>query len=287
MWCSVLRRCNALKLDTCSEMSYGKDPDMSEQLDWNAIQTCLSNWIEMPSRHVWAIGLKCHPDMSEQLDWNAIQTCLSNWIEMPSRHVWAIGMKCHPDMSEQLDWNAILTCLSNWIEMPSRHVWAIGLKCHPDMSEQLEWNAIQTCLSNWIERPSSHVWAIGLKGHPDTSGQQASCFSYYCKIPEKFGHPKICCNHPKSWSRWLYLRVMGANNAEGIANSIDPDQTALGVVWSGSALFAQACLSENLGSLRYHSKVSHLCISFSSVTKTTRSACWKLCTSFQAPIGDN
>ena len=36
-----------------------------------------------------------------------------------------------------------------------------------------------------------------------------------------------------------------------MANSVDPDQTApLGAVWSGSALFAQVCLSENLGSLR-------------------------------------
>ena len=45
---------------------------------------------------------------------------------------------------------------------------------------------------------------------------------------------------------------MSPNDADGMANSIDPDQTApLGAVWSGSALFAQAYLSENLGSLRY------------------------------------
>ena len=51
---------------------------------------------------------------------------------------------------------------------------------------------------------------------------------------------------------WLYYRVMSPNDAEGIANSVDPDQIApLGAVWSGSALFAQAYLSENLGSLRY------------------------------------
>ena len=37
-----------------------------------------------------------------------------------------------------------------------------------------------------------------------------------------------------------------------MTNSVDSDQTApLGAVWSGSALFAQACLSENLGLLRY------------------------------------
>ena len=36
-----------------------------------------------------------------------------------------------------------------------------------------------------------------------------------------------------------------------MANSVDPDQTPLGAVWSGSTLFAQAYLSENLGSYRY------------------------------------
>ena len=37
---------------------------------------------------------------------------------------------------------------------------------------------------------------------------------------------------------------------DGMANSADPDQTApKGTVWLGSALFAHACLSENLGSL--------------------------------------
>ena len=40
---------------------------------------------------------------------------------------------------------------------------------------------------------------------------------------------------------------MHPKDAEQIANSVDPDQT----VWSGSALFAQTCLSENLGKLRY------------------------------------
>ena len=47
---------------------------------------------------------------------------------------------------------------------------------------------------------------------------------------------------------------MSPNDAEGIANSVDPDQTApLGAVWSGSAMFAQTCLSENLGNLRMYS----------------------------------
>ena len=50
---------------------------------------------------------------------------------------------------------------------------------------------------------------------------------------------------------------MSPSDADGMANSVDPDQTApLGAVWSGSALFAQAYLSENLGSLRYMQRQS-------------------------------
>ena len=41
---------------------------------------------------------------------------------------------------------------------------------------------------------------------------------------------------------------MHLKDAEGISNSVDPDQTApVEAFWSGSALFAQTCLSENLG----------------------------------------
>ena len=72
---------------------------------------------------------------------------------------------------------------------------------------------------------------------------------YYRKFPKYSDTQKSCCNHSKIWTIWLYHRVMGPNNADRMANSVDPDQTA---VWSGSALFAQAYmyLSKNLGSLR-------------------------------------
>ena len=50
---------------------------------------------------------------------------------------------------------------------------------------------------------------------------------------------------------------MHPKDPEGMANSVDPDQTApLGAVWSGSALFAQTCLSENLGKLQYAKTLS-------------------------------
>ena len=58
---------------------------------------------------------------------------------------------------------------------------------------------------------------------------------------------------------------MSPKDADGMANSVDPDQTApLGAVWSGSALFAQTCLSENLGKLRYF---SFLCHDFFKITE--------------------
>ena len=41
-------------------------------------------------------------------------------------------------------------------------------------------------------------------------------------------------------------------DADRMANSVDSDQTApSGAVWSGSTLFTQTYLSENLGPLQY------------------------------------
>ena len=45
---------------------------------------------------------------------------------------------------------------------------------------------------------------------------------------------------------------MCPKDVDGIANSVDPDQTApVGAVWSGSTLFAQTYLSENLATIQY------------------------------------
>ena len=73
--------------------------------------------------------------------------------------------------------------------------------------------------------------------------------SIYRNFPKYRDTQKICCNHSKIWTMWLYHRVMSPNGADGMANSVDPDQTARRS-WSGSALFAQAYLSGYLGSLR-------------------------------------
>ena len=50
---------------------------------------------------------------------------------------------------------------------------------------------------------------------------------------------------------WLYHREMSPKDADEMANSVDPDQTALYEQSDQSKLFAQAYLSKNLGSLQY------------------------------------
>ena len=83
------------------------------------------------------------------------------------------------------------------------------------------------------------------------SGAALSQGLHYRKDPKNSDTQKICCNHAKIWTRWFYRIVMHLKDADGIANSVDPDQTAPpGAVWFGSALFARTHLSENLGSLR-------------------------------------
>ena len=70
----------------------------------------------------------------------------------------------------------------------------------------------------------------------------------YCKNPKNSDTRKVCGNHHKIQTRWLYRKVMHPKDAAGMVNSVDPD---VGAVWSGSTLFAQAYLSANLGDLRY------------------------------------
>ena len=67
--------------------------------------------------------------------------------------------------------------------------------------------------------------------------------STYRKVPKFSYTRKLCCNLPKIQTKRPNLWVFRQTDANGIANSEDPDQTA--------PLCAQTCLSENLGSLQY------------------------------------
>ena len=58
-----------------------------------------------------------------------------------------------------------------------------------------------------------------------------------------------------------------------MAYSVDPDQNALlGAVLSGSTLFAQTCLSKNLGSL-YEPQHEKTCLCHTPTTKAQISLC--------------
>ena len=51
----------------------------------------------------------------------------------------------------------------------------------------------------------------------------------YGKFPKYSDTQNICCNHSKILTMWLYHREMSPNDAEGNANSVDPDQSVPGI----------------------------------------------------------
>ena len=71
-------------------------------------------------------------------------------------------------------------------------------------------------------------------------------YTIYSKVPKFSDAQKIGCNLPKNQTKGPNLRVFHQKDVNGIANSEDPEDP-LGAVRSGSALFAQTYLSENLG----------------------------------------
>ena len=51
----------------------------------------------------------------------------------------------------------------------------------------------------------------------------------YRKFHNYSDTPKNCCNRSKIWTMWLYHRVMSPNDADGMASSVDPEQSDLGL----------------------------------------------------------
>ena len=61
-----------------------------------------------------------------------------------------------------------------------------------------------------------------------------------------------CHNRPKNRKVWCNIALMHPKDADGMANSVDPDQTASSeAVWSWSALFAETYLSQYIEFVRY------------------------------------
>ena len=58
---------------------------------------------------------------------------------------------------------------------------------------------------------------------PDMRGDRTG---RYCKVPKFSDARKLCCNLSKIQTKSPILRVFSQEDANGIANSEDPDQTA-------------------------------------------------------------
>ena len=131
---------------------------------------------------------------------------------------------------------------SRWRVWPKiRHVAPVD--CSTCVFEDWVYGRAISAIISWVGSLILEMWSYHLS---------LASSPLYHKNPKISDTQKICCNHPKSWTRWLFLRVIHPKDAAGIAHSVDPDQTApLGAVWSGSALFAHTGLSENLGILWY------------------------------------
>ena len=79
-----------------------------------------------------------------------------------------------------------------------------------------------------------------------------STFFYYRKNSKIWDTSNICYNWPKNRKVWCNIALMHPKDADGMANSVDPDQTASSeAVWSWSALFAETYLSQYIEFVRY------------------------------------
>ena len=75
-------------------------------------------------------------------------------------------------------------------------------------------------LKNWYMQDKESIMTILVwTGKSVPWDHCSSC----CKNPK---YSKNCCNYSKIWSVWLYRRVLSPRYADGMANKVDPDQTA-------------------------------------------------------------
>ena len=80
-----------------------------------------------------------------------------------------------------------------------------------------------------------------------------SLVSYYRKNSKIWDTSNNCHNCPKIGKVWCNIALMHSKEADAMANSVDPDQTASSeAVWSWSALFAETYLSQYIEFLRYY-----------------------------------
>ena len=76
-------------------------------------------------------------------------------------------------------------------------------------------------------------------------------FVFYRKNSKIWDTSNNCHNCPKNRKVWWNIALMHPKDADRMANSVDPDQTASSeAVWSWSALFAETYLSQYIEFVR-------------------------------------
>ena len=124
-----------------------------------------------------------------------------------------------------------------------------GPRCSDVFRKNLPFSVTWTC-----SRCDTKLGKLLQLGNADTLFMNIKKKNFYRKNPKNSDTPKNCSNYPKIRIESFYCRRIGPKDVDRIANSVDTDQTApLGAVWSGTTLFAQTCLSKNLGTLGYMS----------------------------------
>ena len=98
----------------------------------------------------------------------------------------------------------------------------------------------------------SETSKFGLGVHWSVNSPLLDLHDAFRKFPKYSDTHKICCNHSKIWTMWLYHRVMSPNDAEGMANSVDPD-------WSSLIWVCTVCPGISVRKLRIIS-VTKLCL---------------------------
>ena len=87
------------------------------------------------------------------------------------------------------------------------------------------------------------------KIHP----QVKKIYPIYRKNSKIWDTSNNCHNCPKNRKVWCNIALLHPRDADGMANSVDPDQTASSeAVWSWSALFSETYLSQYIEFVRYN-----------------------------------
>ena len=153
------------------------------------------------------------------------------WIEIP------VSKQCRPWSESDLG----LHCLPRSQKWDARHVcfkltrnWSLCLTlCYVlviFISEFYVHFLVVICLIfehiYWTVQMSTCLWLLPQDDELNPVFWHYFVTHLYCK---NLDTRKNYCNYPKIWLIWIFHGVVHLNDADGMANSVDPDQSDLGL----------------------------------------------------------